>query len=250
MIDQPIFCLTSDIDWASPFCTDDLIRLVQSLGVTPTLFATHDCPVVKTFLESHPDDVGVHPNFRPGSTHGMDLLAVIDYVFALCPRAKTFRSHAFYDSTDILLEMSKRGVTYDSNLCLYLQPHIVPLRLGVPGITRFPVFWEDDCHWAHTGGMWSFESFADAFTSPGLKIVNVHPFMIAANIPSAEYYTDVKKHLTTLTSDQVNAIRHNGPGARTFLIDLITFVQAQRLSFYTLRELHKMFPTPSFAVST
>jgi ubiquinone/menaquinone biosynthesis C-methylase UbiE len=249
MINEPVFCITSDLDWASPYCVADFINLVQNFEITPTLFATHDSRVVREFNERRPDDVNIHPNFRSDSTHGKDLISVIDHMFKLYPNARAFRSHAFYDGTDILEEMSRRGVKYDSNLCLYLQPNIVPLRLGVQGITRLPVFWEDDIHWLRTGGDWNLDKFVDAFMSPGLKIINVHPFMVSANIPSKEYYSDIKAHITTLSQEESRTIRHNGPGVRTFLVDLINFVKSQNRRFYTLHELYRMFPVESFLVS-
>jgi ubiquinone/menaquinone biosynthesis C-methylase UbiE len=246
MINQPIYCVTSDIDWASSHCIEDFMTLVDAFGITPTLFATHDNPLIKRFSETNPNDIGVHPNFGANSTHGKDHNSVIDHVFSIYPNAKTFRSHSFYDSSDILHEMSKRGVRYDSNLCLYLQPNIVPLQLGVRGITRFPVFWEDDSHWMHTAGDWQLCSYVDAFTSPGLKIINVHPFIISANIPSGDYYLSVKEHITTLSEQDLKRIRYNGPGARTFFIDFIKFVKSQNQRFHTLNELFLMFPIKSF----
>lgn len=242
MIDRPIYCITSDVDWASSYCLEDFLNLVGDFGVTPTLFATHDDPVLRRFSEAHPHNVGVHPNFRPNSSHGEDYRSVIEHVFGLYPKAKTFRSHAFYDSSDILQEMVRRGIKYDSNLCLYLQAGIVPLRLGVPPIARFPVFWEDDCHWMHAGPEWRFSNYADAFTTPGLKIINVHPFMICANIPSAEYYSAIKQHITTLSGIDVNRVRHQGPGARTFFLDLMRFLTGQKQRFHTLHELFLLFP--------
>ena len=249
MINQPVFCITSDIDWASPFCTQDFLDLLQSFDVTPTLFATHDCPTVKAFSRTHPDDVGVHPNFRANSSHGKDECSIIDHIFNLYPNAKSFRSHAFCDSSNILQEMARRGIKYDSNLCLYLQPNIVPLQLGIPGITRFPVFWEDDIHWLQTGGDWDLQKFLQAFASPGLKIINVHPFIISANACSADYYSNVKKHVTTLTQGDLDTIRYKGPGARTFLVELIKFVKSQGMRFHTLNELYRLFPAKSFLVS-
>src|SRR5262245_44573518 len=127
MIHEPVYCITSDINWASPYCITDFISLFQSFGITPTLFATHDSPEVREFNAAHPDDVNIHPNFRSGSTHGKDHMSVIDHMLKLYPDSKAFRSHAFYDGTDILQEMSRREIKYDSNLCLYLQPNIVPL---------------------------------------------------------------------------------------------------------------------------
>lgn len=241
MINEPIYCITSDIDWASSYCISDFMNLMQSFEILPTLFATHDDPIVNAYRYSSPNEVGIHPNFRIGSSHGADLVSVVNYMFKLFPNSKSFRSHAFYDSSDILLEMSKRGIRYDSNLCLYLQSNIIPLKLGIPGITRFPVFWEDDVHWLQTGGNWNVQDFKAMFTSPGLKIINVHPFIIAANIPSGDYYSNVKKHITTLSHEEIDSIRYQGQGPRTFLIELINFLKNSHYHFYTLHDLYRMF---------
>lgn len=248
MINKPLYCLTSDIDWASEYCISDLLELSERFGITPTLFATHDSAAIKAFGAENPDEVGVHPNFLAGSSHGADYQSVIDHVFGLVPSAKTFRSHSFADSSHIIEEMVARGVRYDSNLCLYLQPNIVPLRLGIGPMTRLPVFWEDDIHWMQTGGDWDLEHFIGAFTSPGIKIINVHPFLLTANVPSDEYYRQVKGHIKTLSADTVGAVRYDGAGTRTFLIELLEHLRSRGERFFTLGELHEMLPVESFLV--
>ena len=249
MINQPIFCITSDIDWASEYCIEDFLNLMQKYEITPTLFATHDSPLLRKFVQSNPDNIGVHPNFRDNSTHGTDYLSVIDHVFQLYPSAKTFRSHCFYDGSDITNEMTKRNIKYDSNLCLYLQPNIVPLQLNIPNMTRFPVFWEDDCHWWRPDYNWDLQNYLDTFTSPGLKIINVHPFSLSVNNPSEDYYIEVKKHTTTLSHEDINTVRYDGPGVRTFFIDLLEFIRSQNMPCYSLDELYHKFPVKSFLVS-
>jgi hypothetical protein len=73
--------------------------------------------------------------------------------------------------------------------------------------------------------------------------------MITANVPSAEHYAGIKEHIPTLTREQLAAVRHAGPGARTFLIDLIKLVKSQNRRFHTLHELYQMFPIKDFLVS-
>jgi acetyltransferase-like isoleucine patch superfamily enzyme len=225
-MDKPIFCITSDIDWARSSHTKYLIDFFERFGITPTLFATHNCPVVNAFLESHPNDVGIHPNFRVNSTHGKDMVSVIDHMFGLYPNVKVFRSHAFYDSADIWQEMVKRGIRYDSNICLYLQRDIVPLKLSVPGLIRFPVFWEDDDHWANATD-WNFYHFKDQFMTPGLKIINVHPswLWLSFSCPSSEHIHHMKE-------------------LKTFLENMIRFVQSQGFIFHTLNEIYDMHIRP------
>ena len=242
MINRPIYCLTSDLDWASDACIEDLLSLTEEFRITPTVFATHDSPVVERFTASHPTAVGIHPNFLPASTHGKDPQSVIDHMFSLFPNAEAFRSHSFFDGSHILDAMAKRGVRYDSNLCLHLQPCIVPLRLGAADIIRFPVFWEDDYHWTRADGDWEFTHFIDAFTSPGLKILNVHPVILSINAPSREHYLEVRERVQTLSAEEIVATRYNGKGPRTFLHELLRYLVSQEACFYTLRELYDLLP--------
>lgn len=236
---KPLFCLTGDVDWASEFCLDDLLGFATELGLHPTIFATHHSPVAWGHRADGRIDLAIHPNFLPGSSHGADEPSVIAHMFELVPDAETFRSHCFVDSTRIVRQLQERGIRYDSNLCLNLQPDLVPLRHGT-GIVRFPVFWEDDCHWDLTGGDWDLDRWRAHFLTPGLKILNVHPFAFAANITSQEHYRRAKSHITTLSAGSASEVRHKGPGARTFVTTLLRTLLDAGAQFHTLKELYAM----------
>jgi ubiquinone/menaquinone biosynthesis C-methylase UbiE len=244
-LNEPIFCLTSDLDWASDFAVSDLLQLVGSYGITPTVFATHASCAIR---ESHANgaiELGIHPNFLPGSTHGSDYLAVIDHLTDTFPEAQSFRSHCFVDGTHITREMVRRGFRYDSNVCLYLQPDLAPLN-HESGLVRFPVFWEDDTHWRNSEGDWTLERYLPALLSPGLKILNVHPFNVASNIPDQDYYARVHDHITTLGPQTIEEVRYEGKGTRTFLISLLELLRARGQRFFTLGELFRTFPISGF----
>jgi hypothetical protein len=98
------------------------------------------------------------------------------------------------------------------------------------------VFWEDDVHW-HRGGAWSFERYKEDFFSPGLKVINVHPFIHALNIPDDRTYQSVKSHIPTLTAESAKTLRSAGPGSADFLASLADAVRAQGLRWHTLTEL-------------
>jgi len=249
MINTPVFCITCDVDWASDYCIEETVNLLSSYGVKPTLFATHDSDAMRKFKLMDKIEVGIHPNFLPGSTHGSDYCSIIDKMLQMYPNAKTFRSHCFFDNVNITIEMLKRGIHYDSNLCLYLQPNIVPLNLDL-GITRFPVFWEDDSHWINADADWNLESYLKDFFAPGLKILNFHPFNVAVNTPDQKYYFKVKKHIQTLSAEIINDVRYEGNGVRTFLIELLELLTKQHERFYTLDEIYQMFPVKDFLVQS
>ncbi|MEO2004707.1 MAG: hypothetical protein ABGY41_11470 [Candidatus Poribacteria bacterium] len=244
LTDKPVFALTVDIDWASEACIADVLGIASSFGITPTLFMTHRSACVDRFVEEHGAQIGVHPNFRRGSTHGSDIASIVEHCFDLYPTARTFRSHAFYDSTDILAEMSRRGTRYDSNLCLHLQPSIVPLTLGAEPIVRLPVFWGDDCHWRSGEHDWDVERLLPHFRTPGLKLIAVHAFNVAFNVPDQAYYDRHRDQIQLADADAICALRWAGQGTRTFLCGLLDALTSSGARFLTLDEIYRKYPPP------
>ena len=245
-ISSPLFCITSDVDWASDYAIGSTMDRFFHCGIKPTVFATHKSRLLDILISNDQIEIGLHPNFLPGSTHGANPQEVVDHIRSLYPQAQAYRSHSFFDNTHVSLLMRERGFTYDSNLCLHLQPNLSPLQ-HASGITRFPVFWEDDIHWMNTNGDWDLEKYLPSFLSPGLKILNIHPFFFTLNIPDQQYYTDVKPQIRTL-NDQ--ALRFDGPGVQTFVMQLLEELKRQGHRFHTLSELHRMLPISDFLVPT
>jgi SAM-dependent methyltransferase len=240
MLNSPFFCLTSDLDWASDYALQLFLDLVGEFGVKPTLFATHESELLRVAHAKGQIEVGIHPNFLPGSSHGGDVLTVVDHLCRLFPTARTFRSHCYRDDTHVTREMVRRGFTFDSNLCLFLQANLMPLR-HQSGLLRFPVFWEDDVHYITTGGDWNIDRYLPDITSPGLKIFNVHPFMVAANVPNEAYYQSVKQHIPILGPESIDRVRFKGDGVQTFLRDLLEVLSRRGERFVTLGELYETF---------
>lgn len=241
MYDQPVFVFTTDIDWASEYCIATLLDAMTARGVKPTAFVTHDSAELTARAARGEVDLGTHPNFLPHSSHGETREEVVDHAFRLVPGVRCFRSHAMVDDSHISMAMAERGIKYDSNLCLYLQPNLVPLHHWT-GIPRFPMFWADDIHWRR-GGEFRLAPYEEVFFSPGLKVLGVHPFMFALNLSDHQTYTDNKALIPTLTAEQAADLRCPGPGAADFLLELIDAVHARGLRFHTLEELYQAYPT-------
>lgn len=238
-INEPLFCLTSDVDWASEACIQDLYGIVQRFDITPTFFGTHASQSISLWEKQGSIDLGMHPNFLPGSTHGQNTEEIIDHVFSLFPKAQCFRSHCFVDSSPICFEMFDRGIRYDSNLCLYLQEGVVPLYHS-SGLIRYPCFFEDDVHWHWGKGNWNVDEYIDQFLTPGLKILNFHPKFVSFNIPDAPAYDALRPVIPDADKTTVEKHRHCGSGPRTFLIELLTRLTEQEFKFHTLKELHEL----------
>jgi hypothetical protein len=180
-------------------------------------------------------ELGIHPNFLPGSDHGKDPATVLDFVQRLAPKAVAMRAHRYIGSPEISSLLAPRGLTIESNLCRHLAPGIAPEILP-GGVLRLPVFFEDDIHWME-GGDWSFETYQHGFLAPGLKILNFHPFFVALNAPDAAFYQRHKQHIKSLTGEQAAGLRHQGAGARSFLIEAIEALLDSGHRFVSLGEL-------------
>lgn len=234
---QPVFILTSDLDWAPEAAIEVFLAAVAAAGIVPTLFVTHDSPAARQAFAEGRAEPGIHPNFLPHSTHGGDVASVMDHIFALVPGARAWRSHSFVDSTPISNAMARRGIWFDSNLCLYLQSDLFPLERQ-SGILGFPVFWEDDVHWSRGGG-WSFAAFADRFFSPGLKVINIHPLNFALNLPSQEVYDAVKRQAPQ-DAAAIARLAHGGVGTASFAAEMFASVRRHGFSFTTLAALYRL----------
>ena len=229
-----MYCFTSDMDWACEGMIERTLQIHSDVPLTP--FVTHRSPLIEGKYSGEMSRyVGVHPNFRPGSSHGDDIGDVLNYLKAIRPSAQYWRSHSFVDSTLITDALRNAGFLYDSNLALHLQSHIIPLKHN-SGMLRFPVFLEDDYYMRNSFNM-TIEDFKDQLITPGLKIFNFHPIHIALNTPSLEYYEEVKADLST--GDWGKHI-HRGEGIATLLKELIAFTEKQPFQAHYLDDIYRM----------
>jgi hypothetical protein len=230
---QPAYCFTSDLDWAPESMIEETLQIFSDANVPLTPFLTHASAAIhREYSGPRACDVGVHPNFRPGSTHGATETAIIDHVLGLWPSARCFRSHSFVDSSLISSAFFERGLRYDSNLCLHLQPNLVPLQ-HASGLVRFPVFLEDDVLLARERDR-ELKAFLPLLKTPGLKIFNFHPQHVALNTPDLEWYAGVRHRL----GDSQAARMYDGRGVRTLLIDLLSAVRnSPGVGIFSLAEL-------------
>ncbi len=77
-------------------------------------------------------------------------------------------------------------------------------------MVRYPVFWEDDVHWTRFDGFPSFGDFADRFFSPGLKIINTHPFALYLNTGSENECEEKKPAIRAVDATQGSEFVNSG----------------------------------------
>ena len=223
---KPTFVLTGDQDWAPEWALAATLALAESEGVPFHLFATNASPSITGPATNL--TLGIHPNFLPGSTHGETDDAVIDSCQKLVPDASSFRCHAFCENTYIIRKLVARGFTADSNLLAFLQPGLVPIMHGA-GLLRFPVFLEDDVFLEWASPDLDTSQATHLLCTPGIKILNFHPSLVALNAPSFAYYDSRRKMLFGAADTQIE--RFAGRGVETILRDLIAVIREAGYDF-------------------
>lgn len=217
--------VTIDTDWA-PDCTIDFVAdQLLAHQVRATWFVTHMSPAIAR-LKQYPElfELGIHPNFLPGSTHGDTPDAVLQHCLELVPEASSVRTHSLVQSTPLLRQISAQTkITTDVSLFL---PNISCLRpiaysWSERSLLRIPYFWADDYEMEQHAPCWRLASFLAV--GEGLKVFAFHPVHIYLNT-NRERYQALKKQVPHISEATPEMLRHyveTGEGPYTLFMELI-----------------------------
>lgn len=225
---MPRRAVTFDVDWSPDWAIILCADICARAGVPVTVFVTHVSDALADLRRrSGGVELGLHPNFLPGSDHGADPLAVLRHCTALVPEARSMRSHGLVQSTPLLgLVADQTAIEVDVSLLLPFHEglHRTEFHAGQSRrrIIRLPYVWEDDIAALWPGGNWDI----DALPETGLCILDFHPIHVALNSGSMEAYGAAKaflgeRSLASLTEAEAERFRNPGRGSRSFLEDLL-----------------------------
>lgn len=170
-------CLTIDVEWAPEFVIEWMAEKVRASGVPATWFATHDSAVLKSLAADPSQEIGLHPNFLPGSTHGSTMEEVMRHLMRIYPGASGIRAHGLLDSTRHQRYYRELGFRYVSNIMLWGRPS-EPFYTPWTGMRHIPLSWEDDVACGSVGKR-SFE--AAPGRADALWVLNFHPLYCYVN---------------------------------------------------------------------
>jgi hypothetical protein len=231
--------ITFDIDWAPDYAIDLAASFLIEHNVKSTWFVTHRTPSLDK-LRARPDlfELGIHPNFMRGSSHGDEPRAVLDHCMGLVPDAVSMRTHGLLVSSDLLdIVISTTPILVDLSIFLPTASGLAPVDYWRFGrrLTRMPYCWEDNyvigldsCQSYGSGNLWN--AHALVAKSSSVTVVNFHPIHVFLNSSSARDYEVFKSAHPDLKElrlqDAEKFINTDRPGARDALRGLVSKLDA------------------------
>jgi hypothetical protein len=242
----PVFCFTSDIDWASEDVISFSHDTIMASHLKVTYFNTHPSQALNQLVEKGECRELIHPNFLPQSSHGETFEEVMDYCHRLVPHADGFRTHRYFEVNDITDEFARRGFKFFSNHCTRCEPALRPL-VHRSGMVSMPIFLEDGGHLIADPSL-DFEALRTKLATPGLKIINFHPAHMAFNTPRFSYTREIKDRLTreewnNLTSELLKKLTYEGFGIRDVIRKIGEFALENKHPIKFMHDIYDEFQT-------
>lgn len=220
--------ITCDIDWAPDYMVRFVTDMLTAAKVKATFFITHESPVLAEMRSNPLFEIGAHPNFMPGSTHGKTEDEVLAHVRRLVPEAKAIRTHGLIQSSNLLDKFLAYGFERDVSLLL---PHATGLARNViynseKPLLRIPYNWEDDEEMLRPDARWTPEKI---LATNGLAVFDFHPVHVFLNSRSMDGYTKLKSvGLSKATEEFARSCVMQGDGPLTMLKALLEVLQTER----------------------
>jgi len=206
--------VTVDLDWACEPAIEETLDFLQEHNINTTIFITHRSPRVEESMNSM--EVGLHPYFGLGSSHGSTIPEVVSYVMDLPYNLPAFRCHRFAICNSSKQEMAKAGMLISSNVCTDLEI-VAPFKDRF-GFLEVPIFLEDG------GYLWrehplEMNSKLENIAHDSAKVIIIHPMHFALNTPNFAYMHNIKKSMSrsewgNMTKNTLNQLRWKGRGIK------------------------------------
>ena len=242
--EMPVYCFTSDMDWASEDVMKEFYETVNEMDIKLTMFVTHKSELTDKEYEAGNIDRGIHPNFLEGSSQGSNFKEIAETCTKLAPEAYGFRSHRCFEVTDVThMLKNEYNYKYVSNLATVLTPRVRPI-LHESGLINFPIFFEDGTHLYNELDL-DFRRYEEYFTSPGLKVMCFHPMNFVFNSPTMPYMRKIKNSLSreefnNISTATIEKMRNREMGVGDTMKDIIKFVKDNKFPIMSMNELYKM----------
>ena len=218
------YAITFDIDWAPDYAILHCLELLENAGCKATFFATHNTPVnLEIINRGH--NLGIHPNFLPGSSQGSDVQEVISECLNYAPDAWCMRTHALVQSSPLLHEIFLKfpQLKLDVSLFMNRSAFAHKVKWEIDGVTfdRLLYNWEDDAQFSN----FNKDNLPDLFFGE-LTVFDFHPIHVFLNSTDGSEYRNLKleqSHLPLNSLDKEVVERYVNPslGTQSYLKEVL-----------------------------
>lgn len=239
---EPVFCFTTDIDWASEAVLNAFFKELDLNSLKLTAFVTHSSPLIDDLFQQKKIERGIHPNFLQNSSHGTTFREVAETCISYAPEAFGFRCHRLFDVTDITHMLKNDfGFKYVSNLGTIMATKIRPL-MHESGLIHFPVFFEDGTHLYNSMHL-NIDRFEKYFKTPGIKIISFHSMHFVLNSPNFQFMRKIKDSMTRsefnlLSAATIKGLQSKERGIRETIKQIFDLVSENNYKVFSLSELY------------
>ncbi len=232
-------CLTFDVEWAPDFMLSHVLDLLLASRAKATFFVTHGTPLLDR-IRQRPDlfELGIHPNFLPGSTQGERPEDVLEHLRRTVPEATSMRTHALLQSSHLLaLAADFGGIEVDVSLFLPHSNFLPPTYGPFPdnrGMIRLAYNWEDDIYLSRHPAIVQ----PDHVRLPnGPLVFDFHPPLVYLNAASLDSWESIKTNLDHLREPEIAPLVNRDFGVETYLKAILDLIAAGARTSYTVAEL-------------
>ena len=181
-----------DIDWASDFILEDTLRLASECGIKPTLFLTHESPLVQKIFKEKKYEFGLHPNFEKllngDDSNGLDADDVLNRLMIAFPNVDCVRSHCLTTSSRLKALFRSKNFSVESSFITHgTQKKFPNFWTEWNGIVHVPITWEDDVWFTLEEGEIGARS-SSILQSDALNVLTFHPMHLFLNTTDADHY--------------------------------------------------------------
>jgi hypothetical protein len=218
------YVLTFDIDWAPDYAILKCLELVESAGCKATFFATHSTPMNREIIDRG-HNLGIHPNFLPGSSQGSNVEEVISECLNYAPNAWCMRTHSLVQSSPLLHEIFLKfpQLKLDVSLFMHRSNFAHKVKWDFEGVSfdRLLYNWEDDAQFSNFT-----ENVIPELFFGELTVFDFHPIHVLLNSTDGSEYNKLKSEqshtaLNLLDSNVLENYVSFKIGTQTYLKEIL-----------------------------
>jgi len=214
--------VTIDLDWACEPAIEETLDSLTAQGIFPTVFTTHRSPSVEALMNKI--EVGLHPFFGQGSSHGSTIAEVVSHVMDLPHNFNAFRCHRFAVCNSSKQAMVEAGMRISSNVCTDLEV-VAPFKDRF-GLLEVPIFLEDGGYLWRNHPLEMNHQLEKSMRGNGFKVLIIHPMHFALNTPNFAFMYAIKQSMSrdawkNMTKNHLKDLYWKGRGIRDLLLEVI-----------------------------